>query len=179
MLGNPGLRRPMLVAGLAGLLAALGQAPVSLPWATLVGLGLAYMLYLGADRISAAIRVGWAFGAGYFAASLFWIVEPFLVDPLRYGWMAPFALIGMAGGMAIFWAAAAGLTRWLVSGGAGWAAALVWAFALALAELSRSYVLTGFPWALIGHGKLEFEIVDADPRRIKRLRVRVPHSSDG
>ena len=31
------------------------------------------------------------------------------------------------------------------------AAALVWALCLALAELARSYVLTGFPWALIGH----------------------------
>ena len=50
--------------------------------------------------------LGWVAGAAHFAAALFWIVEPFLVEPEVYGWMAPFALVGMAGGLALFWAAA-------------------------------------------------------------------------
>jgi len=131
------------------MLAALGQAPVSLPWATLAGLTIAFLLHGRTERAKAAFWIGWAFGAGYFAASLFWIVEPFFVDPVRHGWMAPFALIFTAGGFALFWGAAAGLARWLAGG--GWAGALAWAVCLALAELARSYVLTGFPWALIGH----------------------------
>ncbi|MCP3970371.1 MAG: apolipoprotein N-acyltransferase [Rhodobacteraceae bacterium] len=131
------------------MLAALGQAPVSLPWATLAGLVIAFVLFVRTDAPRAAAWVGWAFSAGYFAASLFWIVEPFFVDPLRHGWMAPFALAAMAGGLGLFWAAAGWLARWLA--GSGWSGALAWAVCLALAELARSYVLTGFPWALIGH----------------------------
>ncbi len=50
--------------------------------------------------------LGWAVGAGYFAVALAWIVEPFLVDVARHGWMAPFALVLMAGGLALFWGAA-------------------------------------------------------------------------
>jgi apolipoprotein N-acyltransferase len=48
----------------------------------------------------------WAGGAGYFALTLHWIVEPFMVDAARHGWMAPFALVFFAGGLALFWAAA-------------------------------------------------------------------------
>jgi apolipoprotein N-acyltransferase len=53
----------------------------------------------------------------------------------------------MAFGLALFWAAAAALTARL----AGWRRPLALALALTLAELARGHVLTGFPWALIGH----------------------------
>ena len=113
----PGLfaRRVMPGAVLVGVLAALGQAPVSLPWASLLGLAIAFALHSHSSRPRAAGWIGWGFGAGYFAASLFWIVEPFFVDPWRHGWMAPFALVGLAGGLAIFWGLAAALARWLSS----------------------------------------------------------------
>jgi len=147
----PGLlaRRRMPGAVLAGMLAALGQAPVALPWATLAGLAIAFLLHQHSKAAKGAGWVGWAFGVGYFAAALFWIIEPFFVEPWRHGWMAPFALVGLAGGLAIFWGVAAALARWLAP--SSWAMALAWAGCLTLAELARSYVLTGFPWGLIGH----------------------------
>ncbi|RMD95733.1 MAG: apolipoprotein N-acyltransferase, partial [Alphaproteobacteria bacterium] len=89
---------------MAGALAAAGQAPLALPWATLAGLGALLFLHLRAPGPAAAAWLGWGGGAGYFAASMFWIVEPFLVDVARHGWMAPFALVGLAGGLALFWA---------------------------------------------------------------------------
>ncbi len=88
-------------------------------------------------------------GAGHFAAALFWIVEPFLVDAPRDGWMAPFALILISFGLALFWAGAAALAAWLGRSPARRALAL--AVALAGADALRSYALTGFPWALLGH----------------------------
>ncbi len=92
---------------------------------------------------------GWAMGTGYFAVSLFWIVEPFFVDPVRHGWMAPFALIFMAGGLALFWAGAFALAHLL---GRGTASRALWlVVTLTGAEVARSVVLTGFPWALVGH----------------------------
>ena len=132
-----------------GAVAGLGQAPVSLPWLTLVAIAAVVWLHLMTDTVGRAARLGWAFGFGYFALTLNWIVEPFLVDPVRHGWMAPFALGLLAAGLALFWGAAAGLARRFADGQVQ--AALTWALFIAIAELARSYVLTGFPWALVGH----------------------------
>ncbi len=147
--GGRSVRGVIAGAAFSGVLAALGQAPVSLPWMSLIGLALAYILFCEIERLRVVALAGWAFGVGYFAATLFWIVEPFFVDPSRHGWMAPFALIFMASGFALFWGGAWWLARWL--SGRDWVAAIAWPSALALAELARSYLFTGFPWALIGH----------------------------
>jgi apolipoprotein N-acyltransferase len=136
-------RRIAGLALIAGLMAAAGQAPLGWWWLALPGYGLALRLAL-ADPAKAG-RILWLAGVAHFAAALSWIVEPFLIEPLVHGWMAPFALAGMAGGMALFWGAAglvAGRTR---TGAAGLVVALT------LAEMARGVVLTGFPWALPGH----------------------------
>ncbi len=128
----------------AGAVAALGQAPASIEAAGVVGLVGGLALFLASDTWRTAFAAGWAFGTGHFGLALFWIVEPFLVDVARHGWMAPFALVLMAGGLALFWGAAFALARPL--GGP-----VAWAAALAAAELARGHVLTGFPWALVGY----------------------------
>ena len=63
--------------------------------------------------------------------------------------MAPFAIVFLAGGLALFWAAAAraGGASAPTAGSRRWACVL----ALTGAELTRAYLLTGFPWATIGH----------------------------
>ncbi len=142
-----GSRRMWMAAGL-GALAAAGQAPLGLWWLAFPALAGLLALIAAAPGWRAAAWLGWAGGAGHFAAALFWIVEPFLVDPARHGWMAPFALAAMAGGLALFWGAAAGLGHGL---GTGRLRVLAVALALAAAELARGHVLTGFPWALAGH----------------------------
>ena len=137
---------PVAAAALCGALMALGQAPLGWWFVTLPALAVLVALVArnGAGR---AAWLGWFGGAGYFAVAMSWIVQPFLVDVARYGWMAPFAVILMAFGMALFWAVGAGFGVWV--GGVSARVGLV--LGLGLAELARSYVLTGFPWALIGH----------------------------
>ena len=127
----------------AGALAALGHAPFGLWYAALFGFAALAWLQCDAPMPTRAALIGWCGGVGYFAVTLHWIVEPFLVDIARHGWMAPFALILMAGGLALFWALAGWVTGWI-----GGNRALIWAIALAGAEVLRGYVLTGFPWAL-------------------------------
>ena len=148
-LGWPGGRRVGMAAG-CGLLIAAGQAPVGAWYLAVPGLaGLIWLTGLAQNARAA----GWTglFGAAAgFAASLSWLVEPFLIEPEIYGWMAPFALLGMAFGLALFWAAAAMLAHWLCRP-APQQTALMFAVMLAAAELLRGYVFTGFPWASIGH----------------------------
>ncbi len=139
--GWPGTR---LVAGaaLAGALVAIGQAPLGWWWLAVPALAL--LLHLVVAAGGGRAWVAWFGGAGYFAAALAWIVEPFLIAPEVYGWMAPFAVVLLAFGLALFWMGAAFAARGPF--------ALLWlALALTVAELARGYVLTGFPWALIGH----------------------------
>jgi apolipoprotein N-acyltransferase len=113
----------------------------------------------GAAAARGALAIGWAAGAGYFAASLFWIVEPFLVEPDVHGWMAPFALVGMAGGLALFWAVPFALARvWWPDGVARvFRLAALWT----LSEYARSQVLTGFPWGLIAYAWVETPVIQA------------------
>ncbi|GAB1480731.1 apolipoprotein N-acyltransferase [Paracoccaceae bacterium] len=135
--------RPAALAAAAGAVAALGQEPLGWWPAALVGFAALIRLVLRAPR-----GAGWLMllgGVGHFAVALNWIVEPFMVEPETYAWMAPFAVLGLAFGLALFWAAAGMLARRLVPGALGLVAALT------LAEMLRGHVLTGFPWALPGH----------------------------
>lgn len=137
--------RQRLCAALLGALAATGLAPLG--WAALGFVALIGVFALASEPMAPrrAAVLGWFAGTGYFAAGLNWIVEPFLVEPETYGWMAPFGLIGLAGGLALFWALAFwGAAR--LGGGP-----LRLALGLAAVELARGYVLTGFPWALPGY----------------------------
>ncbi|MFD1912830.1 apolipoprotein N-acyltransferase [Halodurantibacterium flavum] len=135
---------------------ALGQAPWGLWFVALPALVLLFRLLQGRGAGQAAF-LGWFAGAGYFGAGMFWIVEPFLVDAPRHGWMAPFALLFLSFGLALFWAAAAwGGTR--IGGRFG---ALGLALAFAASDLARGYVLTGFPWALIGHIWIDTPVAQA------------------
>ena len=127
----------------SGALAALGHAPFGFWPAALAGFAALAWLVARGGRPALA---GWAGGTGYFAVALHWIVEPFLVDAAIHGWMAPFALVLLAGGLALFWGLAGRLSARI-----GGNRALNWALCLAAAELARGHVLTGFPWALPGY----------------------------
>ncbi|TNJ39979.1 apolipoprotein N-acyltransferase [Phaeobacter sp. B1627] len=140
----------------AGALMAQGLAPVAFAWAGPLALYVVAVLFRAIGTAQRAGWLGWVFGAGYFSVGLSWITEPFQVDAAAHGWMAPFALVGLAGGLALFWA----LAFWCAAGLArgGWSVvALVGTWSLA--ELARAYVLTGFPWAGLAQLALPGDVV--------------------
>ena len=140
----PGARLAALAFG-AGAVAGLGHAPLYLWPLTL--LGLAALIRLVAENGARAGWLGLLGGAGYGAVVLSWIVEPFLIEPETYGWMAPFALIFMALGLGAFWGAAARLAAALPSRSPAFGFALT----LTFVEFLRGHILTGFPWGMPGH----------------------------
>lgn len=143
--GADRLRRFALLALLGGV-AGLGQAPFDWWPATIISAAAYFLYHRHAQSVAQAAFQAWCFGVGYFAFSLRWIVEPFLVDVARHGWMAPFAIVLMATGAAAFWALAGGLAQRLAP-----RSMLMLSFLLTGVEMLRSLILTGFPWALLGH----------------------------
>jgi apolipoprotein N-acyltransferase len=150
-LGAARLSRPKpttLLALAAGAAAAFAHPPFGL----LPGLlGYALMLWC-IDRaaperpLRSAFWRGWLAGLSYFGIGVWWITEAFLVDAVHQGWMAPFAIIVVAGGLAGFWGAAAVLYR--LARPRGWTRILVFAGALSLMEWLRGHLF--FPWNLPG-----------------------------
>jgi apolipoprotein N-acyltransferase len=137
-----------LIAVALGAGIGLGHAPWSIVYASLIALFLTVFAFRAIQTWKPAAWFGWAIGIGYFGATMFWIVEPFLVEPERHAWMAPFALVLFVGGLALFWSLGFGLAG-LGRTRAQRLCGLV--VALGLAELLRSYALTGFPWGLLGY----------------------------
>lgn len=138
-----------LAALAAGLVAGLAHPPFGF----LPGLvAYAVMMRLGETEgprpLRSAFLRGWLSGLGYFAVGVWWVTEAFLVDAKTYGWMAPFALVFLAGGLALFWGTA--LTAYRLLAPRGVWRFLVFAGVLAGVEWLRGHVMTGFPWNLPG-----------------------------
>jgi apolipoprotein N-acyltransferase len=136
----------VVLSGLAilGAVAALGQPPIGATYATLIALiGLFYWFPQAKTPRQAAFGL-WAFATAYFAVALRWLVEPFQVEADLFGWMAPFALAGMAAGLALFWAGAGWLALRLST--QAWMRIPMAVICVALAEVARAHILTGFPW---------------------------------
>ncbi|WP_415233636.1 apolipoprotein N-acyltransferase [Pseudorhodobacter sp.] len=142
-----------------GAVVASGQAPLDEWRLALPGLFAALVLLARAPSAGAAGWLGLFLGGGYFALSLSWIVEPFLVEPETYAWMIPFVLLLLPFGLGLFWAVAAWAAHRI---GQGHVQRVLWsALFLTLAEMARGYVFTGFPWAMLGHIWIDTPIAQA------------------
>lgn len=129
-----------IFAILIGMLGAFAQAPFGLVPLILVMMALGFLILSVTLSARNAAYLGFLIGFGYFLVTLHWITSPFQVDAEQHAWMAPFALLFMASGMALFWSLAFGAARFL---GPIWTLVVTWP----LVELLRAYVFTGFPWA--------------------------------
>tara|TARA_R110002072_G_scaffold98992_11_gene217839 strand:- start:1636 stop:3198 length:1563 start_codon:yes stop_codon:yes gene_type:complete len=141
--------RRWLLAFAFGAAAVAAQPPFHVLPALLIAFpGLVWLLDGAASRRS-VFGVGWMFGAGYFAAGLYWVPNALLVDAARFAWLIPFAVLGLSLGLGLFIGGATLLARQVWSPGAGriFALAASWAFF----EWVRGTVLTGFPWNPVGN----------------------------
>ncbi|WP_339109836.1 apolipoprotein N-acyltransferase [Thioclava sp. GXIMD4216] len=136
------------LAFLAGCGIGLGQVPVSLWPVAILALGL-LLRFLSRQRPAHVAWAAFMAGVGHTCVTMYWITEPFFVEPEVFGWMAPFALALMGAGFGAFWAAGAGLGARLGHGPV--TRALGIALGLGLTDAIRSYAFTGFPWVLFGH----------------------------
>ncbi len=140
----------MFPFSLLGLCLAFGQMPFDLPLLAFFSLVLLGYLWqrLSLD-LAGAFRCGFAFGFSYFAITFAWIIQPFLIEPYAFGWIAPFAFLGLVGILSICWAVAFSSAAYLSNGKSRLKKLLMLWATLSLMEIFRSDLIFNFPWGLI------------------------------
>ncbi len=147
------LRRPTLLRWLVlmalGALAALAFAPVNaLPCFGIGFVGLIWAAETASGR-RGAFAIGWWWGFGHFLGGLFWIANSFLIDPVRFGWMVPPVIAGLAAFLALYVGLAVALAQ--VRNAPPLARVLFLSASWVLAEWLRGHLMTGFPWNLAAY----------------------------
>jgi apolipoprotein N-acyltransferase len=141
------------VAFLLGAFAVLALPPVHAVPVLAVSIAGLVLLIDRAPHARGAAVTGWCFGFGYFCAGLYWLANALLAVAPAFGWLLPFAIAGAVGGlsalMALFPAVAIGMARALWTRGP--ARIIVLAALWTFGEWLRAWVITGFPWNLIGY----------------------------
>ena len=109
--------------------------------------GLFLLLTKTADTPGKAWKLGYFFGFGHFAFGLSWIGNALLLDIATLGWLYPLCLLAGGAFFGLFTAVPLWLSFYFSS-----LTAKILAFAgfWGISEWLRSFILTGFPWNLLG-----------------------------
>ncbi|MDT8759132.1 apolipoprotein N-acyltransferase [Sphingomonas psychrotolerans] len=150
--------RPLLTALFAGLISAIGFAPLN--WWPVALLAFAVLLWLtwSAPTLKSVLLRGWVFGVGHFTVGNNWIQHAFDYQDKMPPVLGYFAVVLLALYLAVYPAFAMGLA-WrfvrLVRSRAGWqepdlAFVLAAAASWILTEYLRGVLFTGYPWNPLG-----------------------------
>lgn len=134
---------------LLGAISALAFAPVHFVPAMAVALVGLYWLVQAAPTRRRAFNVAWFWAFGHFAAGNFWIANSFFLDMVRFGWMVPPVIGGLAAFLALY-PALAGMVIWR-KGDLGPARIIAFAGLWVIGEWLRGHVFTGYAWNLVAY----------------------------
>jgi apolipoprotein N-acyltransferase len=134
---------------LAGLVSALGFAPLGMAPATLAAFAALILLIESAPTLRAGLARGWWFGVGQFVLGLNWIATAFTYQAAMPAWLGWVAVVLLSFYLAIYPAAAAGLA-WRWGKGSRVARTLILAAAWIVTEWLRGTMFTGFAWNPVG-----------------------------
>lgn len=141
-------RFPALSALVLGGLGALGFAPLYLWPLTILSLTGFYLLIHKVHALRPTARIGFAYGFGLFAATLWWMGGAFRFTGADWSlWLAPFAIGALVAYMSLFTALTAVLWRKFGAQGGAVSFAALWL----LGEVLRGAFLYGFPWGYLGY----------------------------
>src|SRR4051794_18518812 len=133
------------LAFLAGLVSALGFAPLGLWPLTLSGFAFLLWLLERAPSLRSALARGWWFGVGQFVLGLNWIATAFTYQAAMPAWLGWVAVVLVSLYLAIYPALASGLA-WRFGRADRTVLVLVLGGAWAVCEWLRGTMFTGFPW---------------------------------
>lgn len=147
MLGKLFNNAPNFTALLAGILATLALPPHYIFPVLFISFGFLLWQLNSAVSWKQSFARGYWFGFGFFSVGLAWVGNALLIDPQSTGWLYPLALGAAGAFFGLFTAVPAMLSCPFKNIYAKLPAfAALWV----LSEWIRSFILTGFPWNLLG-----------------------------
>ncbi len=143
---------PVLIALLAGASTVFAFAPYGWWWLQIVALAALFMLALRSDNPKASFLLGWVFGTTSIAAGTHWLY----VSLHQYGGMpsimAALAILLLAAGLGLLYGSALGLAKRIaVTLRAPITLILLMPACWMLADWTRNWIFTGFPWIATGY----------------------------
>ena len=142
-------KQRLALAFAAGLVSALGFAPVEAWPLTIAGIAALILLIGPAPGMRTALATGWWFGLGHFLLGQYWIAHAFQFQASMPSWLGWIAVLLLSMLMAIYPAAAAGIAWRIGRSRLPWQVA-AFVPAWMLTEWLRGYVFGGFPWNPLG-----------------------------
>ena len=138
---------PKITAFICGLSAVAALPPYFMLPVLIPAFSILLLLINAASEKKQAFAIGYWFGFGFFALGFSWIGNALLIDAETFGWLYPLAFLGSGAFFGLF----PGLAAWLTFQLPGFTARF-FAFPAfwILSEWLRSFILSGFPWNLIG-----------------------------
>ena len=136
--------------------ASIGALATGQAWGglQLASLALLVCLLQRQHRPGQGALLGWLFATAMLCGTFWWL----FISMHRYGGLpaalAVLAVVGLAGALALYYAAAAGLYVWLAPR-SSLGRASVFAALWLLAELARVQLFTGFPWGEGGYAHID------------------------
>lgn len=144
---NKLLRHPLILAFLCGWLSVAALPPFYLFPFLFITFGIFLGLLNLFPGFKNGFKIGYAFGFGFFAFGFSWIGNALLIDIASFGWLYPLVLIACGAFFGLFAAFPAAISSYFTSFRARYLAlAALWV----IFEWLRSFILTGFPWNLLG-----------------------------
>lgn len=142
------------VAICAGALCNLAFAPLHFFPAAFISLSIFYILCEKSASRKDNFWLGWCYGFGYFLAGIYWISISLLVDAESFAWLIPFALTLIPSILALYFALLVVLYKFLIakfSFTKNYEKFSIFAICWISSEILRAFLLTGFPWNLLGY----------------------------
>ena len=140
---------PKSLAFAAGLVSALGFAPLELWPLTMLCVAVWMAIVADAPTIRSALARGYLFGLGHFIVGLNWIAGAFRYQETMPVWLGWVAVVVLSIYIAVYPAVAAGLA-WRWGRPRGTVYALIFAAAWMVSEYLRAELFTGFAWNPLG-----------------------------
>ena len=141
------LSRPKLLAAVCGAAAVAAMPPYFCFPILFAVWAIFFKLLQRARGFKQAFAIGYWFGFGFFAVGFNWVAQALALDLPRLGWLIPLAFVGSGMFFGLFAAFPAclcsfcrGIYGRIVAFAAWWC----------IFEWLRSFILTGFPWNLMG-----------------------------
>lgn len=166
---SPGVTQPLwavrwrgVLALCAGAACVFGFAPFSQFWVPILALALWFRCVVDANWPGAA-RLGFLFGLGYFGAGISWIgvsAHQFGIPHLAFsGGITLCFVLALAG----YFALAGGLALWLTRRAGVHARLVALVATVWLSEWLRGWLLSGFPWQLLGYSQTDGPLAGVFP----------------